>query len=472
MKRAGGMFRWAACQLDILQNCLDLRMLHQSLKSLPTTLEETYARILAGIDFSHREYTTRILQFLTYSGRPVTIEESVDIVAVDSSGETAFDFELRMPEPLEIARVCSSLITLVVKRNEDDEENKETLTEIRLAHFSVQQYLKSDRIAVSFGLESPDTGFCLNEKTARAEITRICLAYLSNFDEQTQAEVIRRDFPFSGYAMDYWMDHAKLGEMETSVLEAILKFFHARSGPYVAWVRHYDPRFSRLDTAPDHIASGTRHLTPTKPFSSAGYIESLDMSDFEVSIQLEMADPLYHASFGGLQRTVEALIEKGGDINSQGGRYVNALHAASFRGHVEVVQLLLEKGADINAIGGLYRNTVHNGTPGTVAANYELVDMEGSCKSVLEVALSKGHTETVQLLLDKGAYINTIHGVFGNKNHNMSIQMGISYGSITHSGHLGGNALQAALSNGYKDTVQLLLDRGASLNGPSLFSYS
>ncbi|KAJ5702549.1 hypothetical protein N7488_010097 [Penicillium malachiteum] len=238
-KRANGMFRWAACQLDILQNYLDLRILRQSLKSLPTTLEETYARILASIDFSHREYATRILQFLTYSERPVTIKESVDIMAVDSSGETSFDFELRMPEPLDIARVCPSLITLVVRRNEDDEGNKETSTEMRLAHFSVQQYLKTDRIAVSFDLGSPDIGLyfqsSLSEKAARAGMTRICLAYLSNFDEESQAEIIRRDFPFSDYAMDYWMDHAKLGEMETKVLEAILKFFHARSGPYIAW---------------------------------------------------------------------------------------------------------------------------------------------------------------------------------------------------------------------------------------------
>ncbi|KAJ5702550.1 hypothetical protein N7488_010098 [Penicillium malachiteum] len=211
-----------------------------------------------------------------------------------------------------------------------------------------------------------------------------------------------------------------------------------------------------------------------------------------------MAYPLYYASFGGLQRTVEALIEKGGDINSQGGRYVNALHAASFRGHVEVVQLLLEKGADVNAwggehgnalhaasseghtqvvqlllekgadvnaIGGLYGNTVHYGTPGTLAVNYELVDMGGSCKSALEVALSKGHTETVQLLLEKGANISTIYGIFGNKNHNMSMEMGINYGSITLLGNLGKNALQAALSNGYKDTVQYYVWTWSKRNG-------
>ena len=46
---------------------------------------------------------------------------------------------------------------------------------------------------------------------------------------------------------------------------------------------------------------------------------------------------------------VHILLEKGADINAQGGDYGNALHAASERGHLDTVQILLEKGANINA---------------------------------------------------------------------------------------------------------------------------
>jgi ankyrin repeat protein len=48
------------------------------------------------------------------------------------------------------------------------------------------------------------------------------------------------------------------------------------------------------------------------------------------------------------------LLEKGADINAQGGEYGNALQAASAEGHKTVVRLLLEKGADTNAQGGEY----------------------------------------------------------------------------------------------------------------------
>ena len=46
------------------------------------------------------------------------------------------------------------------------------------------------------------------------------------------------------------------------------------------------------------------------------------------------------------------LIEKGADVNAQGGDYKTALHAASLRGHEAIARLLIEKGADVNAHGG------------------------------------------------------------------------------------------------------------------------
>ena len=52
------------------------------------------------------------------------------------------------------------------------------------------------------------------------------------------------------------------------------------------------------------------------------------------------------------------LLDKGADVNAQGGWYGNALQAASSRGHEKVVQILLDKGAEINAQGGIYGNAL------------------------------------------------------------------------------------------------------------------
>jgi ankyrin repeat protein len=42
---------------------------------------------------------------------------------------------------------------------------------------------------------------------------------------------------------------------------------------------------------------------------------------------------------------VKLLVDKGADVNAQGGVHSNALQAASLRGHEQVVKLLVDKGA-------------------------------------------------------------------------------------------------------------------------------
>ena len=53
---------------------------------------------------------------------------------------------------------------------------------------------------------------------------------------------------------------------------------------------------------------------------------------------------------------MQLLLNKGAEVNAQGGEYGNALQVASSRGHTEIVQLLLNKGAEVNAQGGEYDN--------------------------------------------------------------------------------------------------------------------
>ena len=78
MEKADGVFRWAACQLDALEHCLDYPALKNALTLLPNTLDETYARILRDIPTECKRNAIRILQFLVYSERPLSIREAVD----------------------------------------------------------------------------------------------------------------------------------------------------------------------------------------------------------------------------------------------------------------------------------------------------------------------------------------------------------------------------------------------------------
>jgi ankyrin repeat protein len=46
---------------------------------------------------------------------------------------------------------------------------------------------------------------------------------------------------------------------------------------------------------------------------------------------------------------VKLLLDKGADVNAEGGEYGNALQAALSEGYEQIVKLLLDKDADINA---------------------------------------------------------------------------------------------------------------------------
>lgn len=75
---------------------------------------------------------------------------------------------------------------------------------------------------------------------------------------------------------------------------------------------------------------------------------------------------------------MQLLLEKGPEINVQGGFFGNALQAASSEGHDSIVQFLLKNGAEINTEGGFFGNA-------------------------LQSASYRGHSMIVQLLLKNRA---------------------------------------------------------------------
>ncbi|KAL7916610.1 ankyrin repeat-containing domain protein [Trichoderma velutinum] len=79
-------------------------------------------------------------------------------------------------------------------------------------------------------------------------------------------------------------------------------------------------------------------------------------------------------------RTTKFLLEKCPDINvnAQGGIFGSALQAAAFSGQTESVRLLLDRGADINA-------------------------RSGKCGSALNAAIFSGYWDIVEILLEAGA---------------------------------------------------------------------
>ena len=190
----------------MLESCLDYSTLESGLDSLPETLDETYRRTILAIPAKHKRYTTILLQLITFSERPLMIEEAVDAIAVRTDKESSFSPKYRMPDPREISRYCSSLVTVVsIKKDSHDEietgSKSKTRVELQLAHFSGQEYLQSSRL---------DSDIALNfqECHGGATIAKVCLSSLLQFTEKVPSEEIVQHFPFVDYAARYWIINA------------------------------------------------------------------------------------------------------------------------------------------------------------------------------------------------------------------------------------------------------------------------
>ncbi|KAJ6161291.1 hypothetical protein N7470_004687 [Penicillium chermesinum] len=137
------------------------------------------------------------------------------------------------------------------------------------------------------------------------------------------------------------------------------------------------------------------------------------------------------------------LLDRGADVNTHDRLYGSALHAACIRGHSNVVQVLVDRGADIE--GEHFESALQAACAGGHSNIVQILldrgaDIEGEhFKSALQAAITGGHFNIVQILVDRGAD-NNIQGGF--------------YGS----------ALHAACIRGHSDIVQLLVDRGADIN--------
>ena len=439
-------FKWAQCQLDALESCVDLPMLRRTLKQLPEDLDETYARILRGIKPELRTRAVTILRWLLFSARPLRIEEVVDVVAVKSNPGFQFDPENRLPEPRDIIEICSSLVTTVTAVHDIAGVGDIEVEELTLAHFSVKEYLISDRVYN----ETEDFDF--REMPSNKEITEICLEYLFYFDKPeafTRERLI--EFPLARYSAEFWMKHARaINNEETLVLQKVLKLLSSQEGFYFNWCRLYDTDFPRR--APVH----------------------------EIDYVPINRTPLYHASSEGVYWLVKELIEKGANINAEGGYYGHVLQAAAAFGHLDIVTLLLEKGANINAKGGRHGHALQAaailGYPDIVTLLLEKgadINAKGGRHGyALQAAAASGSLDIITLLLEKGANINAEGGKYGNAlqaaahfGHLDVITLLLEKGAnINAEGGEYGHVLQAALAGEYLDIIALLLENGADIN--------
>ncbi|KAJ7127801.1 ankyrin repeat-containing domain protein [Mycena epipterygia] len=199
----------------------------------------------------------------------------------------------------------------------------------------------------------------------------------------------------------------------------------------------------------------------------------------------EYGSALKAACGEGYMETLCLLLENGAIVNGAEEEDGSPLHAAASNGHTEIVGILLGKGANVNA-HGKYGWEQHRGSVLKAACeggHLEIVHLlldkganihghEKEDGSPLEAAASRGNTDIVRLLLDKGANANAQSKIYGSalqaacrQGHINTVHLLLENGADTDGQKEGGgSSLCAAASNGHTEVVSLLLGKGADAN--------
>ena len=311
---------------------------------MPDTLDETYERMLRGINKARADDAYRLLQCLTVAVRPLYVEELAELLAFDfqassSEGIPILKEDWRWDDHEEaVLSTCSSLISIV---------SNGSLRVAQFSHFSVKEYLTSFRLAES---HRDVSRFFIDPEQAHTVMAQACLGTLLRLDEHA-ANNRGEGFPLAKYAAQHWVAHTQFEKVTTRVWDGIIDLFDFSKPHFAAWLRVHD----------------------------------MDESWFFFSWHAESGDgsPLYYASFCGFYDLAEHLIMKHPEqINARGGRILAPLPVALYKRQFRVANLLHEHGAIVDIRGDKGWNPLHT-------------------------ASSEGHTDIIQWLLDHGTDLNT-----------------------------------------------------------------
>jgi len=240
-----------------------------------------------------------------------------------------------------VLAACSSLITVV---------HYPVGRIVQFSHFSVKEYLTSNRLTTSSGEVSQ---YHIRLESAHATLAQACLAILFDLDEQVDGFNIGW-IPLAEYSAEYWVNHAQPGNVPTHIQNAVERLFDPETRYFRLWVRVHD-----ID----------KDYWPMPSWETPSLIDP-------------PATVLYYASLCGFNGLMDRLLTKyPRHMHTIGGVHGTALHAASRGNHCEVAQTIVGYGGDVNI----------RGTGG---------------KTPLHVASAAGHLDAAHWLLFHGAHVN------------------------------------------------------------------
>jgi ankyrin repeat protein len=423
-------------------------------------------------------------------------------------------------DPTDILGICSGILLL-----------EPGAKFVRLAHFSVKEYLLSAR----------SLSWSLNEMGCHISIVRGSIAYylhvVSFLEAQEDSRLLPEEdvlsrYPLADYSSRYILnhlthitphEHPRLEESFRALLNPSTAFIlvHKHLGEH--FIDHFFPDHVRPVQILDYwdpgpfinlVVASRTGLTNTVQWllSNEGIRQQIN-SDLMIDLDDHPHGPLMYAVRNGHVDTVRLLLEFGAEVNRKDRYGTTALSTACYEEQTEVVKVLLEYGADpeqddspqvacadevglediVDVLGAddnqrdgspLYMATTH----GNVKIAQMLLDAGADVTrrygneygSLLQAASTKDHKKVVRILLAAGANVNQSGGKYGSalqaaseKGHEEVVCVLLAAGAnVNYSGGDYGSALQAASKEGHEKVVRMLLAAGANVNSDNGGKYA
>ena len=287
------------------------------LGKLPETLDETYLRVLENIDESNQEHACLLLHFLAVAVRPLRVEELVEILAFDfaaaQGGIPKFRPNWRLKDQEEaVLSICSILVTIVDKGGS---------RVVQFSHFSVKEFLTSDRLATFTGNLST---YHILPRLAHTTLAQACLGLLLHLDDRNENKSVKES-PLAEYAARHWVAHARFDNVASHLIDGMGRLFEQEKPHFSTWIGLYN-----IDAE-----SGGKF-----PF--------------------EFPSPLYYSALCGVQDLVRRIIiEYPQDVNAIAGSFEFPLVAALCKKHFQVAELLLEHGGSVHVRNKRQQTVLH-----------------------------------------------------------------------------------------------------------------
>ncbi|KAK4187433.1 ankyrin repeat-containing domain protein [Podospora australis] len=489
-------YLWVYLTLDLLESKanIDNVGLMQALFELPHSVDEAYERILSSS--SDQEETKKILQIILAAERPLTVTEMNFALAIREDHRSYQESALAPKERLVdyLRQVCGLFITI-------------NHSKVYLLHQTAREFLIRNESAADSDKEA--TGLTWKHSVdlveAHHHLAKICAWHLlfpdvnvKTKEEDYEKRLAESDnFPFLGYSafcrpllwyLTFHRDYTQPGKPLTIAaclgLVGLVKYFLKADDCKIenrdllertalAWaaVRGFPDvvrvlikgrgglfrGFARLSSSHKGAfvdAEDNRGRTPLLmccqglgEYASPAVIAALVENGANIEARDHRYDnhtPLIAACVGGSEAVVRVLLEHGADPNVRSSERSirledTPLAKAVERGRMDIVKVLLEHDADIEK--GRRR-----GTP-------------------LALACETQNEPMISLLLDKGANIHQL------SDGHTALHIALCHGrnrTLPVPKYLLDRSSIMNFTGGYREVlpaVQLLLDRGADING-------